>query len=194
MGQTGRVSQTVRDKRQGRPSAWAALGAKGGKQSRGGSCPGACCDAAHKDLWGPVQAACSLALAPGPSAHCPHGPSSVWEQVPHPGTDLVFVVCLKMDHFIQLFLTALGRPCCAQAFSACEWWLLFIEWASRCRGFCFCRAWAVGCVGPIVASCGLSSCGSPTLGSVVVAQGLSWPTACGIFPDQGCSLHWQADS
>ena len=50
--------------------------------------------------WGPVQAVCSLALAPGPSAHCPHGPSSVWEQIPPPGTDLVFVVCLKMDHFI----------------------------------------------------------------------------------------------
>ena len=34
-------------------------------------------------------------------------------------------------------------------------------------------------------------------GSVVVAQGLSCPAACGIFPDQGsnpCPLHWQVDS
>ena len=33
--------------------------------------------------------------------------------------------------------------------------------------------------------------------SVVVALGLSCPTACGIFLDQGlnlCPLHWQADS
>ena len=33
--------------------------------------------------------------------------------------------------------------------------------------------------------------------SVVVAYGLSYPAACGIFPDQGlnpCPLHWQADS
>ena len=32
--------------------------------------------------------------------------------------------------------------------------------------------------------------------SVVVAQGLSCPKACGVFPDQGsnlCPLHWQAD-
>ena len=33
--------------------------------------------------------------------------------------------------------------------------------------------------------------------SVVAAQGLSWPTARGVFLDQGsnpCLLHWQADS
>ena len=33
--------------------------------------------------------------------------------------------------------------------------------------------------------------------SVVVAYGLSYPAACGIFPDQGlnlCLLHWQVDS
>ena len=32
--------------------------------------------------------------------------------------------------------------------------------------------------------------------SVVVAQGLSCPKTCGVFPDQGsnlCPLHWQAD-
>ena len=33
--------------------------------------------------------------------------------------------------------------------------------------------------------------------SLVVARGLGWPIACGIFPDQGsdqCSLHCKADS
>ena len=33
-------------------------------------------------------------------------------------------------------------------------------------------------------------------GSVAVELGLSCPTACGIFPDQGlnpCPLHWQAE-
>ena len=36
-----------------------------------------------------------------------------------------------------------------------------------------------------------------SMGSVVVAHGLSRSVACGIFPDQGsnqCPLHWQADS
>ena len=39
--------------------------------------------------------------------------------------------------------------------------------------------------------------GSRVLGSVVVAHGLSCPSACGIFPDQGlnpCPLHWREDS
>ena len=43
----------------------------------------------------------------------------------------------------------------------------------------------------------LQSTGSRRTGSVVVAHGLSYSTACGIFPDQGsnpCPLHWQADS
>ena len=33
--------------------------------------------------------------------------------------------------------------------------------------------------------------------SVAAARGLSWPTACGIFLDQGsnpCLQHWQTDS
>ena len=36
-----------------------------------------------------------------------------------------------------------------------------------------------------------------SVGSVVVAHGLSCSAACGVFPDQGsnpCPLHWQADS
>ena len=39
--------------------------------------------------------------------------------------------------------------------------------------------------------------GSRAQGSVVVLQGLSCSSACGIFPDQGLNpypLHWQADS
>ena len=43
----------------------------------------------------------------------------------------------------------------------------------------------------------LQSTGSRHAGSVVVAQGPSCSTACGIFPDQGsnpCPLHWQTDS
>ena len=43
----------------------------------------------------------------------------------------------------------------------------------------------------------LRSTSSRCAGSVVVAHGPSFSTACGIFPDQGsnpCPLHWQADS
>ena len=43
----------------------------------------------------------------------------------------------------------------------------------------------------------LRSTGSRRAGSVIVAHGLSFSAACGIFPDQGsnpCPLHWQADS
>ena len=39
--------------------------------------------------------------------------------------------------------------------------------------------------------------GLSALGSLVVAHGLSGPTTCGVFPDQGwnlCPLPWQADS
>ena len=45
---------------------------------------------------------------------------------------------------------------------------------------------------------GLSSCSSWALEHMHNdAHGLSYSTACGIFPDQGpnlCLLHWQADS
>ena len=47
-------------------------------------------------------------------------------------------------------------------------------------------------MGSVVVDHGLYS-----TGSIVVANGLSCSTACGIFPDQGlnlCRLHWQADS
>ena len=54
--------------------------------------------------------------------------------------------------------------------------------------------WSAGSrhMGAVVAARGFSS-----VDSVVVAQGLSCSSACGIFPGQGwslCPLHWQADS
>ena len=65
----------------------------------------------------------------------------------------------------------------------------------------FCgRAWILGHMG----FSGRSSCawslgltGSGPVGSVVVVQGLSCSTACGLFPNQGSNpqlLHWQVGS
>ena len=78
---------------------------------------------------------------------------------------------------IILFLVALDLRCCARAFSSCgEWGLL-----SSC-----------GAQAPLVGELRLWS-----VGSLVVAPGLSCSEACGIFPDQEsnlCPLHWQAGS
>ena len=79
-------------------------------------------------------------------------------------------------------MAVLGLRFCARAFSSCgEWGPLFI--AVR---------------GPLTIAASLvGSTGSRRAGSVIVAHGLSWSAACGIFPDQGsnpCALHWQADS
>ena len=63
---------------------------------------------------------------------------------------------------------------------------------SHCGGFSCCRTRALGAWASVVVARGLWS-----VGSVVVAHGLSCSVACGIFPDQGsnpCPLHWQADS
>ena len=57
--------------------------------------------------------------------------------------------------------------------------------ASHFRGFSYCRADALECVG-------FGSCGSQTL-----EHRLSCSAVCGIFLDQGlnsCLLHWQANS
>ena len=60
-------------------------------------------------------------------------------------------------------------------------------------GFC-------GMQASVAAAGGLSSCGSQALeheNSVFVAQGLSFPVVCGIFPEQAsnnCPLHWPTDS
>jgi len=56
-----------------------------------------------------------------------------------------------------------------------QWLLLLHSTGSRCMGFSSCSMLALA----------------------VVAQGLSCPTASGIFPDQGskpCPLHWQGES
>ena len=68
-----------------------------------------------------------------------------------------------------------------------RWLLLLQSTGSRRVGFSSCGAWA-----SVVVARGLQS-----TGSVVVAHGLSYSVACGIFVDQGlnsCPLHWQADS
>ena len=65
--------------------------------------------------------------------------------------------------------------------------------ASRCSGFSCCGTWALWLVD--FSSCG--ACGLQRTGSVVVAHGLSYFLAWGIFPYQGSNshlLHWQADS
>ena len=65
--------------------------------------------------------------------------------------------------------------------------LRFGEQISPCSGFSCCRAQALGTQSPVFRH----------TGSVVVGQGLSCSTACGIFPEQGlnlCPLLRQADS
>ena len=85
--------------------------------------------------------------------------------------------------FIYLFVAALGLHCCPQAFLSCGERgdsVAVVQWASHRGGFSFCGAWALGAGA-----------------SVVVANRLSCPTACGIFPDQGlnrCPLHCKANS
>ena len=82
--------------------------------------------------------------------------------------------------FIYLFLAALGLRCCAQAFSICsERGYSLVE---GCRLLSPC--WA-----SLVVEQALEC-----LGSVVVVDGFSCPTACGIFPDQGLNPCPLADS
>ena len=105
---------------------------------------------------------------------------------------------------ICLFILAvLGLRCYVWAFSSCgEQGLLFVA----VRGLLIAVASLVADhglqahrlqylrhVGSVVAALGLQGARA----SVVVAYGLSYSAACGIFPDQGlnlCPLHWQADS
>ena len=61
-----------------------------------------------------------------------------------------------------------------------RWLLLLWSMGSRCAGFSSWYTWAL-----------------ERAGSVVLAHGLIYSAACGIFPDQGsnpCPLHWQVDS
>ena len=70
------------------------------------------------------------------------------------------LVSLIFKKFI-IFLAVLGLHCCVQSFSGCG------GWASRCSGFCCCRAQGLG-----------------THVSVVVAHRLRCSTACGTYLDQ----------
>ena len=77
----------------------------------------------------------------------------------------------------------LGLRCCTQAFSSCgEWGFSPVV----VRGLLI-------AVASFVVEDGLEGARV----SVVAACGLSYPAACGIFPEQGsnpCPLHWQANS
>ena len=78
----------------------------------------------------------------------------------------------------------LGLCCCGSLF------LVAIKWASHCGGFSCCGPWALGAWASVVVA------GGPRVQSVVVTQGLSCPTACGILPDQGSNphpLYWQVN-
>ena len=105
------------------------------------------------------------------------------------------VVLFLIFFFNYLFLTVLGPHCCVGfSLQLREQGLLSScgGWASQCGSFSSCTAWTLGCVGSVVATCGLQS-----TGSVFVAHGLSRSAACRIFLDQGlkpCLLQWQADS
>ena len=92
------------------------------------------------------------------------------------------------DFVFYLFTCALGLVCCTNASSSCREWellskcgardshcsgsLLLQSTGSKCMDFTSCGSRALDCL--------LSSCGS-----VVVVCGLSFPTACEIFSDQG---------
>ena len=91
---------------------------------------------------------------------------------------------LAFSLLINLFLVALGLPCCAWAFPSCgQRGLAALRCGPRaphCRGFFCCRAQSPERLG-------FRSCGT---------QGLI-AAACGIFLDQGsnvCPLRQQADS
>ena len=82
---------------------------------------------------------------------------------------------LALKFFIYLFMVVLGVLCCVQTFSGwAEWRLLFVVLLLSVFLFVFscCRAQALG-----------------ARVSVVVVPGLSYPAACGIFPDQGTMSH-----
>ena len=84
--------------------------------------------------------------------------------------------------FKTYLLAVLGLHCCTRAFSSCSEWGLLSSWgaqASHCRGFC-CGAQLLGTWALVVVAPGLWRAGS-----AVVAHGLSFSAARGIFPDWG---------
>ena len=94
-------------------------------------------------------------------------------------------IIINLYIYIYIFGCA-GFCCCRQAFSSCG------TKVSHCSGFSCCGAWALGCMGLVVAARG-----SQSTGSVAVEHGLRCPTACGIFlhlRSNPCPLHGKVDS
>ena len=91
-------------------------------------------------------------------------------------------------YFLCIYLWLCWGLCCTHAFSRCgEWELL-----SRCGARDSCCSGSVLLQSPAPRCTDFNSCGSRALdclrsscGSVVVVHGLTCPTACGIFSDQG---------
>ena len=114
--------------------------------------------------------------------------------------------CLKnpMDSWLcQVFIAAwvFSPSCCYSALLTAVAFLLVEHGLQSARASVAVAHGFIGCgsqvhwlrfPGSLVAVPGLQS-----TGSIVVAYGLSYSMACGIFPDQGsnpCLLQWQADS
>jgi len=111
----------------------------------------------------------------------------------------LFLVSLFKRLFI--ILVALALCCCMRAFSSCgEWGLLFVGVAGfSCSGFSCCRARALGVQASVAQHTGTAAAapGLQNVASEVVAHGLSYSPARGIFLEQGwnlCLLHWQMNS
>ena len=114
-----------------------------------------------------------------------HGRSLFPNQEWSPCPSIIF-----LKNFCKFILAVLGLRCCSSLFflplclqqggASCG------AWASHCRGFSCCRAWALG-------QMAYSHYSSQALEHRLC----SCSKACGIFPDQGsnpCPLYWKEDS
>ena len=109
-------------------------------------------------------------------------------------------IMVSGHHIVHLKLT---QGCVLKIISFVYLWLCWVFVAARALLWLW-RAEATAAVrrlltamSPLAVGCGLLTCGLWGTGAVVVAHGLSYPTACGILLDQGsnlCLLYWQADS
>ena len=117
---------------------------------------------------------------------------SMWVKLFH---QLSITEWTPFNFISYLFLTVLGLCCWAHAFFSCsKQGLLSSPGGQTSHGSSLscCGAWALGCIG-------FSSYGSQALdvGSLIVVLGLSCPTECRVFLDQGLNphlLHWQMNS
>ena len=75
---------------------------------------------------------------------------------------------VMLSCILFFFLAVLGLHCCAGATLRCG------VWASYCRGFSCCGAWALGAWASVVAASGLSSCGTRALESVGFSSCSTW--------------------